>query len=57
MSFMDAREAGSKPGSGGAASQQNEVRDKCFALRPLSSRGSVSPVKPAVLSLVSTAGY
>lgn len=26
MSFMDAREAGSKPGSGGAASQQNEVR-------------------------------
>ena len=25
MSFMDAREAGSKPGSGGAASQQNEV--------------------------------
>ena len=25
MSFMDAREHGSKPGSGGAASQQNEV--------------------------------
>lgn len=26
MSFMDAREHGSKPGSGGAASAQNEVR-------------------------------
>ena len=25
MSFMDAREHGSKPGSGGAASAQNEV--------------------------------
>ncbi len=26
MSFMDARDHGSKPGSGGAASSQNEVR-------------------------------
>ena len=26
MSFMDGREGGSKPGSGGAASSQNEVR-------------------------------
>jgi hypothetical protein len=26
MSFLDAREHGSKPGSGGAASLQNEVR-------------------------------
>lgn len=25
MSFLDAREHGSKPGSGGAASMQNEV--------------------------------
>lgn len=30
MSFMDAREAGSKPGSGGAASQQNEVGDSLW---------------------------
>ncbi len=32
MSFMDAREAGSKPGSGGAASQQNEVRTQSVTI-------------------------
>lgn len=35
MSFMDAREAGSKPGSGGAASQQNEAIDRRERLRRL----------------------
>ena len=35
MSFMDAREHGSKPGSGGAASSQNEVCFSCTQLPAL----------------------
>ena len=48
MSFMDGREGGSKPGSGGAASSQNEVcmtaHPQCHGAGPLNEQSILQVV-------------
>ena len=49
MSFLDAREHGSKPGSGGAVSAQNEVHARLH--RPPPRRSLLGPRPLLVLAI------
>lgn len=55
MSFMDAREAGSKPGSGGHASAQNEVTPTCCRGQPQSDAAADIAVAEAVRAVLCAA--